>query len=93
MSFTQPRKFIGHAILLGAWQLKERRFSMRNCLGAQLRRLRIKKGLSQEQLADALGLSQSTVARIEAGKSKLGAHHLLLVCEALEMSLEQFLNA
>lgn len=72
--------------------IKRKKIFYAQLFGGSIKTPTDKKGLSQEQLADALGLSQSTVARIEAGKSKLGAHHLLLVCEALEMSLEQFLN-
>lgn len=62
-------------------------------LGYRLRRIREEKGISQEALADALGLSQSTVARIEAGKSKLAAQHVLEICRILELRVEEFLKA
>lgn len=62
-------------------------------LGYRLRRIREEKGISQEAMADALGLSQSTVARIEAGKSKLAAQHVLGICRLLELRVEEFLKA
>jgi len=41
-----------------------------NSFGGQLRRLRIDAGLTQEQLADALGLPQTRVSELERGKHR-----------------------
>src|SRR5690242_3391155 len=40
-------------------------------LGAELRRLRELAGLSGRQVAEAVGINQSTVSRIEAGRTVL----------------------
>jgi transcriptional regulator with XRE-family HTH domain len=57
-------------------------------VGQQIRVIRNKRGISQEYLADQLGLAQSTLARIEQGKAKLAARLIPKVCETLEAELE-----
>lgn len=50
----------------------------------ELRQLRIQAGYSQEQLADYLALTQSTVSRIENGKQVVDAatyKNWIWVCE------------
>jgi len=61
-------------------------------VGQRIRTIRTKKGISQEYLAESLGLSQSTLARIEQGKSKLAARLIPKVCETLEAELEDIFD-
>lgn len=61
-------------------------------LGLKIRKIREKKGMSQEYLAEHLSMSQSTLARIEQGKSKLASSLLPQVCEILEIELETLFN-
>lgn len=42
-------------------------------IGAKIKRLRVKRGLTQEQLAKRAGVIRVTIARIEAGMRKTPA--------------------
>lgn len=57
--------------------------------GDTVRTLRLKKGWSQSQLAEALGTSQSHVARIERGTENI----TIETCRKLSRALEIDLNA
>lgn len=54
----------------------------------RLRYFRKQKGLSQEALAEELGISQSAYARMEAGKTNTLLTHLDRLCEVLAISPE-----
>ena len=53
-------------------------------IGKKLRSLREKKGLTQEQVADYLHISQSAYARMERGKSNSWASHLKPLAKLFE---------
>jgi len=55
-----------------------------------LRDLRQKKGVTQMQLAERLGLRQSYVSKYETGERRLDFVETLFVCEALGISLDDF---
>jgi transcriptional regulator with XRE-family HTH domain len=61
-------------------------------VGQRIKTLRAKKGISQEYLAEQLGLTQSTLARIEQGKTKLAASLLPTVCKTLDVDLEDIFS-
>ncbi|MGN6124973.1 MAG: helix-turn-helix domain-containing protein [Humibacter sp.] len=50
--------------------------------GLALREARLGRGLSQQQLADELGLPQSTISEIESGKSTIYLRRLLTIARA-----------
>ena len=52
-------------------------------IGAIIKQARLAEGLTQTQLADRLGIAQSTVAAVEAGTQGLG----LDLLDALEIIL------
>jgi transcriptional regulator with XRE-family HTH domain len=52
-------------------------------LGAQLRRLRLERSLSQEKLAELAGLTYKYVGRIELAKADPGADVLVRLARAL----------
>ncbi len=56
-------------------------------IGAFIKNLREKKGMTQGALAEALGTSQSAVARMEAGKQNFTTKELSKLSEALEKRL------
>ena len=58
-------------------------------IGTLIRDARSHKGLTQQQLADAIGTSQSAVARIEQGKQNLSLEMVARVSEALDSELVQ----
>jgi len=51
-----------------------------------LRKTRIKKKLSQENLADYLNITQSSYGKIEKGKTHLTIENLLKICNCLEIN-------
>lgn len=62
-------------------------------LGEEVRRLRIQRGLSQQELAEHMGVSQSVVARLEAGGVEPRLSTLDRVAQALGVELRvQFLT-
>ena len=61
---------------------REKNFSYQEAIGRVVERLRIDKGLTQAQLAEAIGSSQSAIHRIEKGRqnhTKDGRLRLLFV--------------
>lgn len=55
-------------------------------LGRAIHSRRETLGLSQRQLADAMGTHQNDIYRIEHGRNALGADRLWLLCDALEIT-------
>lgn len=52
-------------------------------LGRRIASLRREKGLTQEALAEAMGVSRNHVADIELGTRNTGVWSLMLICKAL----------
>ncbi len=65
---------------------------MDKVVGNKIRFLRKEKGLTQEQLADILHISQSSFARIENGENSSWAIYLSKLCEALNIEPEELLK-
>lgn len=61
-------------------------------LGSRLRKLRIQNGISQESLADMIGVNQSTIARIESGRANIQLQHLPLICRCFGIGIPDFLE-
>lgn len=55
-------------------------------LGRRIAELRREKGLTQEALAEAMGVSRNHVADIELGARNTGVWSLLLISRALALS-------
>ncbi len=61
----------------------------KNALGARIRQARRGCGLTQEELARALGVEQSYISSLERGK-KAGSHETLArIAQALSVSLDE----
>lgn len=58
----------------------------------QLKRLRKSKGLTQEEIADKLCISQSAYARLENGTCKTWGVYLKDLCELFNVSPVAFIN-
>ncbi|MBT8244644.1 MAG: helix-turn-helix domain-containing protein [Winogradskyella sp.] len=65
---------------------------MNTIIGEKVRRLRTQKGLSQEQVAEHLHISQSTYARIEKGDSNSWVNYLEPICTLFEIQLDELLK-
>jgi putative transcriptional regulator len=50
---------------------------------------RIEKGLSQQQLADLVGVSRNTISSIEIGQFNPTAKLALILCVALDKKFEE----
>lgn len=53
-------------------------------LGIELKRVRSRSGLSQDELASRTGISRGFISDIERGCKGLSLHHFLTICLALE---------
>ena len=63
-------------------------------IGENVKRARLDSGMSQEELARALGLSVFTISRLERGVPKgLNVHKLYAVAAAIGVSPEDLLEA
>lgn len=54
-----------------------------------LAQMRLRRGLSQQRLAEMIGTSQSHVAKIEAGTINLYWHTVVRLADALSVSLDE----
>jgi transcriptional regulator, XRE family len=54
-----------------------------------LKNARSEKGLSQQQLADMVGVSRNTISSIETGQFNPTAKLALILCIALEKKFEE----
>lgn len=59
-------------------------------IGKTLRKIREIKGLSQKQLADMIGVAQSTVSDWEINENEPSFDAVLRLAKALEMSICEF---
>lgn len=60
-------------------------------MGARVAQARKERGLTQQALADALGVSQQTLAHYEVGRVGVGAAMLPRMAELLDRSLDELL--
>ncbi|MBL8013088.1 MAG: helix-turn-helix transcriptional regulator [Candidatus Omnitrophica bacterium] len=58
----------------------------------QIRQLRIKKGLSQEQLAHEANLHRAYIGQIERGEKNIGVQNLQIIAEALGIKVSKLLD-
>ncbi|MBB4038967.1 transcriptional regulator with XRE-family HTH domain [Microvirga flocculans] len=59
-------------------------------IGSRVRARRIMLGMSQEKLADALGLTFQQIQKYEKGVNRIGASRLLQMSGILDVSIEFF---
>jgi transcriptional regulator with XRE-family HTH domain len=60
-------------------------------MGARIAQARKERGLTQQALADALGVSQQTLAHYEVGRVGVGAAMLPRLSELLDLSFDEML--
>lgn len=54
-----------------------------------LKKIRTEKGLSQQQLAETVGVSRNTISSIETGQFSPTAKLALILCIALDVKFEE----
>lgn len=62
-------------------------------IGILLRKCREQKGLSQENIADALGVTSSAISKIEMGKTKAKFETIIQFCNAMQVNLSDILSS
>jgi DNA-binding XRE family transcriptional regulator len=60
-------------------------------MGARLQAGRVAAGVTQQQLADDVGLTRVSIVNIEQGRQRVPLHTLYALVAALEMQLEDVL--
>ena len=60
-------------------------------MGARIAKARKERGMTQQALADALGVSQQTLAHYEVGRVGVGAPLLPRLAELLDLSFDEIL--
>ena len=58
-----------------------------------LREIRKGKGLTQEELADAIGMDQASISRIENRKQPITVEQLRSIAQVLEVPIETLVSA
>lgn len=61
-------------------------------IGARIRIARLRKGLSQPQLAERANLSTQTVSNLENGKAKMSIESFISILNALQISADELLE-
>jgi transcriptional regulator with XRE-family HTH domain len=62
-------------------------------VGPRLKRLRTQRGLTLTALAEATGISKSTLSRLESGQRKPSLELLLPICQAHQVPLDELISA
>jgi transcriptional regulator with XRE-family HTH domain len=85
ITFISAFKFLGLPDTLehGGYRMK----TATEMLGARIREQRKRKKITQEQLAEMLGIDQKHMSRIELGKSYPSLDRLIKIAETLEVPL------
>lgn len=65
---------------------------IRKLVGARLKLLRIKKGMSQERFALDIGLDRTYIASVESGKRNISIINLEKICKGLGVSEKEFFD-
>ena len=61
-------------------------------LGINIKSARLKKSISQEELAELVGISLASMSLIETGKQNTAALNLIDIAKALNVSLDSLTN-
>ncbi|MBI5356670.1 helix-turn-helix transcriptional regulator [Candidatus Collierbacteria bacterium] len=68
-----------------------KRYKISNLVGRRMKRVRKVKGLTQEEIADRLGIHWTTYGRIERGESNISLRGLYKIAKVLKVKLRDFL--
>lgn len=64
----------------------------RKIFARNLREIRIKQGLSQEELADIAGLHRTYVGSVERGERNISIDNMERLASALKINIQELLN-
>jgi transcriptional regulator with XRE-family HTH domain len=60
-------------------------------MGEKIRSARIAIGISQDVLAQRIGLTRSSIANLEAGRQRIALHLFVAICQALDKDVCELL--
>ena len=63
-----------------------------NPIGTKIKEIRLKKGMSQEELAETSQVSLRTIQRIENNENEPRGKTMQLICESLGIPIEELLD-
>jgi len=63
---------------------------IREQIGAEIKRRRKEKKLTQEQLSELTGIGRTAIAKYELGTIELGISHFSIICDALGCTPAEF---
>lgn len=61
-------------------------------ISKKIKQIRLQKGLTQEYIANQANVNTSHISNIENGRVKISLSTLILVCNALEVTLDYILS-
>lgn len=59
-------------------------------IGEKIRKIRVKQGLSQEELAHIADIDRSYISEIETGKANMSMGMFLVLCRVLKTEPKEF---
>lgn len=62
-------------------------------IGERIKAIRLKKGISQQKLADRIGVTQSAVSHLEIGMRGLHLEPIIQIANAFEISVDELLGS
>lgn len=68
------------------------RMTIKKLLGKKIKNLRVKKGLTQEKLAEMVGISQRSLSGIEIGENFLTSETLDKILSCLDISAQELFS-
>lgn len=63
-----------------------------NVVGTKIRQIRTRQGISQEGMAEELGITQPSYARLETDDSRINVLRLIHIAKVLEVSATELLG-
>lgn len=63
-----------------------------NVVGTKIRQIRTRQGISQESMAEELGITQPSYARLETEDSRINVVRLIHIVKVLEVSVSELLG-
>lgn len=70
----------------------ERFITMSDEIGTRVKKVRLRKGISQEQFGEMIGIKKAAVSKIENGENSLSKGNLLAICRQFNVNKEWLIN-
>ncbi len=70
----------------------ERFITMSDEIGTRVKKVRLRKGISQEQFGKIIGIKKAAVSKIENGENSLSKGNLLAICRQFNVNKEWLIN-